>query len=533
MFTELPGPFFDQMMAAIHYPQPSFQKLSKLMASQKVSQRESVILSPSPVVILSKAKDLGLRLRINSTNGLRILGLFFLMMIVSFPEPIRAAELSPGLTQKLRALGPEAAVPIIVRLTKPADLSSLFDLSKRERQIQVVKALRERGEAAEKPVLDFLKNHPLSRIRSLWIINGLAVTAPARIIRLLAALPQVQSLQLDTEFTLERTPTLAAGIPEWNLITIQAPALWALGHTGQGVVVANMDTGVDATHPDLAGRWRGGTNSWFDPNAEHLSPFDAEGHGTQTMGLLVGGDAGGTSIGVAPGAQWIAVKIFNDAGLASLSVIHAGFQWLLDPDGNPDTPDAPDIVNNSWGFPDLVNSCDQEFQPDLQALRAAGIAVVFGGGNASVPAGTPLTSIPPANNLGALAVGYTNSSNAIVADSSRGPSACGGGIYPYLVAPGFGVLTADLNLGLPGPYTTVFGSSFAAPQVAGVLALLLSAYPQASVDDLEQALKISARDLGVSGPDDTYGYGLADALRAYSYLIPYKIYLPFIFIGIP
>ena len=250
------------------------------------------------------------------------------------------------------------------------------------------------------------------------------------------------------------------------------------------------------------------------------------------MGLLVGGDAGGTAIGVAPGAQWIAVKIFNDAGSASLSAIHQGFQWLLDPDGNPDTPDAPDIVNNSWGFTNLVDTCYQEFETNLQALRAAGIAVVFGGGEASVPAGTPSTSIPPANNPGVLAVGYTDAANQIVANSSRGPSACGGGIYPQLVAPGFGVLTADLNLGLPNPYTTVSGSSFAAPQVAGVMALLLSADPQASVEDLEQALKNSARDLGLSGPDNTYGYGLIDALRAYSYLSPYKIYLPLILNGI-
>jgi subtilisin family serine protease len=476
-----------------------------------------ILIEPSKSVSGSSRKHFG------------IISLFLLLAIVYFQGATEAASLSLELTQKLRTLGPEAEIPVIVRLTNPADLSSLFGLSKRERRISSVKVLQERGAAAEKPVRAFLKNHPGSKTQSLWIINGLAVTAPARVIRLLAALPQIQSVQSDTVFTLERTPALAVGLPEWNLTTIQAPSLWNLGYTGQGVVVANLDTGVDVSHPDLATRWRGGSNSWYDPNGQHAAPYDAEGHGTQTMGLLVGGDAGGTSIGVAPGAQWIAVKIFNDAGSASLSAIHAAFQWLLDPDDNPDTPDAPDIVNNSWGFPDLVNSCDQQFELDIQALRAAGIAVVFGGGNASVPAGTLSTSIPPANNPGALAVGYTDLSKEIVADSSRGPSACGGGIYPHLVAPGSGVLTSDLNLGIANPYTTVFGSSFAAPQVAGVLALLLSAYPNATVVELEQALQNSAQDLGSGGPDNTYGFGLVDALRAYSYLSLHKIYLPLIF----
>ena len=118
-----------------------------------------------------------------------------------------------------------------------------------------------------------------------------------------------------------------------------------------------MDTGVDYLHPDLAQRWRGGPNSWYDPNGEHATPYDHTGHGTQVMGIMVGGDAGGASIGVAPGARWISVKIFNDAGYSSISIIHEGFQWLMDPDGNPDTNDAPDVINNSWGYPNDAGIC--------------------------------------------------------------------------------------------------------------------------------------------------------------------------------
>lgn len=166
-----------------------------------------------------------------------------------------------------------------------------------------------------------------------------------------------------------------------------------------------MDTGVDINHPDLQSKWRGGTNSWYDPNGEHATPYDAHGHGTQTMGIMVDGDAGGTSVGVAPVANWIAVKIFNDRGTASLSVIHQGFQWLLDPDHNPDTDDAPDVVNNSWGL-DSVNGCSSEFQADIQALKASNIAVVFAAGNYGP---YPSTSISPANNTISFAAGATDS----------------------------------------------------------------------------------------------------------------------------
>ena len=170
------------------------------------------------------------------------------------------------------------------------------------------------------------------------------------------------------------------------------------------MVVANLDSGVDATHPDLAGRWRGGTDSWFDPYGEHpATPTDLTGHGTATMGIMVGGDAGGTSVGMAPGATWIAARIFNDSGMATATAIHAALQWVLDPDGNPATADAPQVVNNSWAYGSP--GCNLEFQPDLQALRAAGIVPVFAAGNYGPGAST---SVSPANYPEALAVGDTD-----------------------------------------------------------------------------------------------------------------------------
>ncbi len=254
-------------------------------------------------------------------------------------------------------------------------------------------------------------------------------------------------VRLDYAITLsEPIPETAAG-PEWNIAAINAPELWDLGITGQDIVVANMDTGVDYRHNDLSGRWRGGTNSWFDPNGEHVAtPYDYHGHGTQTMGIMLGGDATGSAIGVAPGAQWIAVKIFNDAGYASVSAIHQGFQWLLDPDGDPATDDAPDVVNNSWGYNGLVNTCYLEFQQDIQALKSSGIAVIFAAGNEGPYSAS---SISPANNPKSFAVGAVNIDGVIASFSSRGPSPCmlENDFFPEVAAPGVDVKSATLTNG--------------------------------------------------------------------------------------
>lgn len=257
-------------------------------------------------------------------------------------------------------------------------------------------------------------------------------------------------------------------------------------------------------------RWRGGSNSWFDPYSQHSTPVDLSGHGTWTTGIMVGGDAGGTSIGVAPDAQWIAVKIFNDQGSSTITAIHQGFQWLLDPDGDPNTADAPQVVNNSWTYANP--GCYLDFEPDLQALRAAGILPVFAAGN-----GGPFsnTSYSPSNNPSALAVSAIDNNSQIYGYSSRGPSTCGGstGPFPDLVAPGVDILTT----GLYGTYNTDSGTSFAAPHVAGGLALLLSAYPNLDAGMQEQAVIQSAVDLGEVGPDDVFGYGRLDLLSAFNW----------------
>jgi subtilisin family serine protease len=377
---------------------------------------------------------------------------------------------------------------------------------------EVVQELHDAAATAQRPLLQLLaRRHGEGRVDAvtpLWILNGILITAKPDVVAELAARADV--LEVRTVRTLKASDSLVAAPPEPNVSLVNAPALWNLGNRGEGVVVASLDTGVDGTHPDLAASWRGGTDSWYDPYGQHpTTPVDLNGHGTWTMGAVVGGEAGGTAIGVAPGAKWIAAKIFNDQGVATTAAIHQAFQWLLDPDGNPSTNDAPNIVNGSWTMG--VTGCDLEFQLDLRALRAAGVLPVFAAGNGGPGAAT---SYSPANNPDAFSVGATDAVDSIYSASSRGPSACDGSVFPDLVAPGVNVRTTDLY----GYYASETGTSMAAPHVTGALALLMSAFPGLGVDRQEAALESGAVDLGPVGPDNDTGYGRLDVLGAYNWL---------------
>src|SRR5215468_5162685 len=408
----------------------------------------------------------------------------------------RAAVVAPQLKQQLDAASQNEMVKTIVVLKSQADLTGVHKLARKNRPGAAARLLHARADLTQRSLRALLELRRaqglVSDIEPLWIVNAIAVTATPAVISELAAHKDVREIRPDLVVQAPPTPATATSAPaETNVSLVNAPALWNLGYRGQGIVVANMDTGVDVTHPDLASRWRGGTNSWYDPNGEHpATPTDVSGHGTWTMGVMVGGDAGGSSVGIAPDATWIAVKIFNDRGTATATGIHQGFQWLLDPDGNPATADAPDVVNDSWTM--SASGCLLDFQPDLATLRAAGILPVFAAGNYGPQPGS---SSSPANNPEALAVGATDDADALYPYSSRGPSACGLPAYPQLVAPGVGIHTTDLY----GLYADPTGTSVAPPPAAGARALLRQPSPGRWAAGQAAALENSEVDLGEAG----------------------------------
>ncbi|MCF8062947.1 MAG: S8 family serine peptidase [Deltaproteobacteria bacterium] len=441
-----------------------------------------------------------------------------------------AAEIDPELRAAMEWSGPDESIPVIVTFSQEENGPHIRGRS-RAALIRVLKQRHERAmfRSGLKPSLLSERRKGAGRFRPLWIMNGFAVEATPQRIETMSRRPRVQSIRLDEVIQAPATTMAVSSEPEWNLALVRAPEVWDLGYTGEGVVVACMDTGVDVDHPDLVGRWRGGTNSWFDANDPDfdplvdITPYDPDGHGTGVMGLMVGGDAGGSAVGMAPGAQWIAAKIFDSNGEALESEIHAAFQWLLDPDGDPDTDDAPDVVNHSWGFAEQYGQCIESsggisFQEDVQILREAGIRMAFSAGNQGPH---PDTSVSPANYAEAFAVGAVDETPSVANFSSRGPSSCEGSVYPEVAAPGdrvtfpYGIKTCDLNDGQPYPYVHATGTSLSAPHAAGAMALLLSAFPDLTPYQVELALKTSALDLGLEGPDNDSGHGLIDVLAAY------------------
>jgi bacillopeptidase F len=466
------------------------------------------------------------------TLTLKLTLAFFCILILWTTANAQIGKITPELQKTLQSSRPEEEISVIIALSDKADIRPFKGMPKPLRRSGIIETLKNKADLTQRPLMAFLEGRRAKKIKSLWLTNGIVATATADVIHELAILPEVESIRLDAVIQLPAVTYAAVAAPEWNMSAIRAPELWNSGFTGTGVVVANMDSGVDINHPDLKARWRGGANSWFNPYSDpaHSSdcgipnhctpcelssdtPCDVNGHGTQTMGIIAGGGAGGTTIGVAPDAEWIAVKVYNDAGEASFSTIHQGFQWLLDPDQDPSTDDAPDVVNNSWGL-DNINECSLEFRDGIQALKAAGIAVVFSAGNSGPSLST---SVSPANNPEAFAVGAVDQSNGIASFSSRGPSACDGATYPDLVAPGVNIKTSDLTFGgvFPNSYVHVSGTSYSAPHVAGAMALMLSAFPNLTAPEMELVLRQSAFDLGLRGADYDYGYGLLDVMKTY------------------
>ena len=321
------------------------------------------------------------------------------------------------------------------------------------------------------------------------------------------------SLNLQSPLSPNTNPVLPplAGTVAWGISKIRADLVQNnLGISGQGVVVANIDTGVDWQHSALHTQYRGYGNgvapdhlhNWADMTDEGAAyPTDQNSHGTHTMGSIVGLNG----IGVAPGAKWMACKGLIRDGYGLDSWLLACFQWLLAPNGEPGF--APDIINNSWGDESMTSELISIYKVVLQTVRAAGIFVVFSAGNSGPKPGTVGF---PAAFPESIAIGATDSDDELASFSSRGPSPIGGAFKPILSAPGVRVISSVPG----GAYKQFGGTSMAAPHVAGTAALLLSANPTLSIDSILNVLTRTAVPLSTTVPNNESGFGRIDAYAA-------------------
>jgi subtilisin family serine protease len=459
--------------------------------------------------------------------------------------PAAGGELSPGLERLLAATAPAAPVRVLVVMREQADLAALdADLraakaGRRDRHRRVVETLQAtaaRGQAGL--AADLAAAKAGGRVLGAaphWLVSSFVVTATPEVIREIARRPDVERIEADLvielvePFAADEPPVLdkSAGVglvP--GVAAVGAPRVWReLGIDGTGVVVGILDTGVDGTHPALAGNWRGryapAEECWFDgAGLGDATPIDRHYHGTHVMGT-VAGLAPGDTIGVAPGALWIAANVVNNpSGQEAFdNAVIASLEFMTDPDGDPATgDDVPVVVHNSWGVSEIFGDylgCDSRWWDAIDAVETAGIVLTWAAGNEGPTAGTVRS---PANRastaLNAFSVGSTalREPFAVSRFSSRGPSDCGGvfAVKPEVAAPGETILSARPG----GGYQVLSGTSMAGPHVAGIVALMRAASPDADVVSIKQALIDTARDLGAVGDDNDTGAGLVDAWAA-------------------
>jgi len=463
---------------------------------------------------------------------IKITGAFFNIILILITSHAYAGELSPGLSEKLQCTHYTEHIAVIVRMADQANLKTLtHDITEKNKDLRsrkVIRALKATAVNRQKNLISFLEKEKDSGnvldYTSFWIFNGFSLKATPEIIKKLSSRNDVstttEDFPISPPVSFTSTPVQSDSPYTWNIERVRAPEVWNMGYSGSGVVVGIFDTGVDVTHPDLAEKFRGGDNSWYDPHDEHKVPVDAagsfSGHGTHVAGIIMGDNSSGKYIGVAPEAKWIAARIWNDAGEeASSREVHEIFQWFMDPDGDSETDDAPDVVNCSWGFKllDTFPWCMPDFKDDINAWRMAEIIPVFSAGNSGPRF---FTGESPGNYPGTIAVGATDFLDNIAFFSSRGPGNCDLSIFPDISAPGVAIYSSTLD----ETYRTLSGTSVAIPHVVGTIALMLDANPNLSIDEIESILKVSAIPLGLFHPDFAYGWGQVDALEAVSASVP-------------
>jgi len=477
------------------------------------------------------------------------LGIIFLLLVLAeTPQATRAAvwvsKVDPWVLETAKDQG---ETEFLVYLTTQADLSGAANLPTKAAKGQYVYERLTAVAAQTQPALLKSLDEAQTAYQPFWIANMIWVRGDEALIQSLARRPDVAHLYANpavrgvdpAPLTLEDITGIDA--IEWNINKVNAPAVWAAGYTGQGIVIGGQDTGYDWDHPALKNHYRGWNGAianhnynWHD--AIHVSgsscgadspfPCDDHYHGTHTMGTMVGDDGGSNQIGMAPGAKWIGCRNMN-SGVGTPATYAECYQWFIAPTDlngqNPDTTQAPDVINNSWGCPVSEGCTDPNvLLTVVNNVRAAGIVTVHSAGND----GSSCSSIntPAAIYDASFTVGSTDINDNIASSSSRGPVTVDGSGRPKpdISAPGVSVRSS-----MPGTgYTSLSGTSMAGPHVAGLVALLLSARPDLAgqVDQIEALITGTAVPRtttqtcgGVPGsqiPNNTYGWGRIDAWAA-------------------
>lgn len=409
-----------------------------------------------------------------------------------------------------------------------------------------IAALQEKAALTQRPILNYLSHAEeqglVAEYEGLFVVNVIRVLGNRAAIEAISRMPGIEKMELNQSFQLDlleeveatEDPIIPDSVP-WNIEMIKANKVWEdYKIDGTGSVVGIIDSGVQFVHPALKSKWRGydpATDEFVDPEKSwyeaipsyfiEQSPYPVDGalnHGTHVAGIVLGSEAGGkNTIGVAPGAKYIATRAFDGGGNTDTYIMLRAGQWMLAPGGDPNA--KPDVVNASWTNGVRI---DDWYKPVINAWRAADIVPVFASGN--LPMGDFTNPEVPNNEIGnpanykeSFAVGSVESNGSLSYFSLVGPSRYNSEwIKPDISAPG-GNIRSSIGT---NNYGNKNGTSMAAPHVSGVVALMRQADPDLSVTEIETILKetavASTNQFYPTSPNMGFGYGVVDAYNAIS-----------------
>jgi subtilisin-like proprotein convertase family protein len=392
--------------------------------------------------------------------------------------------------------------------------------------------------------------HNVDRFKSYYIINAFQVVGNLASAENLAALAEVGHVVpfpvVTLDEPLERVTAPNGANPtevEWNVDRVKAKEAWAMncrgvGCDGTGVVVGSLDSGTRWTHEALKPRYRGWNGAtadhdynWWDPISRQPAPYDVDGHGTHTMGTILGVDVSSNrGIGVAPGARWISSNGIA-TGADDGDIIEAG-EFMIAPwdlnKQNPDPDKRPAVVSNSWGHGPNTPACPggeplvgEFFREVVGAWIDAGIFPSFSAGN-----GFPQGNRVPAAYPETFETGALSKLEQKASYSSQGPSCFDQGQHPQIMAyggdegPGLqeDYVRSSYN-GSDTEYEYSIGTSMAQPATAGAVAILKQANPDLTIPETWYILTSTASfdvNWGVR-PNPIYGWGrlqIDDAVQA-------------------
>ena len=469
----------------------------------------------------------------------------------------------PIIEQELRAemnrRGEGEKIKVCILLSEQTNPNALLReaelfANQQERRQFVVETLKRQAETAQYELLVLLNemehNGMVADISPLWIVNAVSCFADPTAIRDLEQRRDVLSVSYceQAQWILENEATLAPRgdgreIAQ-NLLQVNATQVWEQGYTGQGVLVAIIDTGINYDHADLAGRlWDGGTefpHHGYDFSDNDNDPMDRHGHGTHVAETVCGTGVSGTQTGIAPSATVMALKAFNDQGEGDETQWIAAMQFAVE--------HGADVINMSLGRPQPNAAQKRMTRQACDNTLAAGVVASVCAGNIRqmqfmVPPPyniyTPGDCPPPylhedqlVNEGGTscvICVGAVNYNDIIAPFSSEGPSQWADvpeyGDYPYtagstteiglirpdICAPGVQIKSLDCN-NING-YTLMDGTSMATPLVTGTIALMLSKNRELTPAQIDQILENTAVKLTDYKSND-FGSGRLDALAA-------------------